>query len=149
MRAAVALLVLVLLAALHTTQGAAVLATPALNNTTRLASYLQGNFTAANITKPNALESRVEAGVVPAVDSSTELSCTVHLVGQGITTAVDVTSVDPSTQATGLDSASVSCTGPTGATFQGGSALADFTSNFTGTRTCWQRSFGAHYLQVR
>lgn len=134
MRAVTALAVLALVAALQLSAEAATptLATPALSNTTSLATYLTHNFTAANITKPNELESRVLAGIVPSVDSS-ELTCTFHLLGEGIAQAVDVTSLDPSSQATGLTSASISCTGGSGsATFQGGSALAAFTSNFSG-----------------
>lgn len=135
MRVVTAVSVLAVLATLHIAHAQpAALATPALNNTTRLESYLNGNFTAANITKPNALESRTEAGIVPTIGSS-DLTCTFHLLGQGITEAVDVLSLDPSTQATGLESASISCTGPGGATFQGGSALAAFTSNFSGSHS--------------
>ena len=136
MRAAILLSVMAVLATFHTVHGqAAALATPALNNTTRLQSYLVGNFTAANITRPNALESRIEAGVSPTIDSSV-LTCTFHLLGQGLTEAVDVLSLDPSSQATGLESASITCTGPQGATFQGGSALDAFSSNFSGSHTC-------------
>ena len=133
MRAAFATLALVVALAGSAHAATPALATPALSNTSTLATYLRRNFTAAGITKPNELETRVQAGIVPSAGSS-DLTCTFHLVGEGIAAAVDVLSLDPSSQATGLSSASISCTGGSGdASFQGGSALAQFTSNFSGT----------------
>lgn len=91
------------------------------------------NFTAANITGPDTLVSRIEAGNVPAVNTSGQLTCQFNLVGAGVSTPVDVLSLDPSTQATGVTSAVIACTGSaTNATIQGGPALASFTSNFSG-----------------
>lgn len=133
MRAAFATLALMVALAGSAHAATPALATPALSNTSTLATYLRRNFTAAGITKPNELETRVQAGIVPSAGSS-DLTCTFHLVGEGISSAVDVLSLDPSSQATGLSSASISCTGGSGdASFQGGSALAQFTSNFSGT----------------
>lgn len=146
MRVAAALAVLALVAALCPAHAAPTLATPALSNTTTLASYLRRNFTAAGITRPNELERRVQAGIVPTADSS-DLTCTFHLIGQGLQAAVDVTSLDPSSQATGLTSASISCTGGSGnPSFQGGAALASFQSNFSG---CTQAALCYFWLCVR
>ena len=91
-------------------------------------------FLAANITSPDALVTRVETGTLPADNTTGQLTCQFTLVGAGLSTPVDVTSLDPSTQATALESAVITCTGPTSkATIQGGPALADFTSNFSGS----------------
>ncbi len=91
-------------------------------------------FLAANITSPDALVSRIENGTLPAVNATGQLTCQFTLVGAGLSTPVDVTSLDPSTQATALESAVISCTGSTSnATIQGGPALADFTNNFSGS----------------
>ena len=104
-----------------------VTATPAQRNAT---------FVAANITSPDALVSRVIAGPVPNVNNSNQLTCEIHLLGQGLNSPVDVTSLDPSTQATGLANASIACTGSTAnATIQGGQALSAFTSNISGRPT--------------
>lgn len=143
MRVALSLAVLALVATVSPARAATSLATPALSNTSTLATYLTRNFTAAGITRPNELESRVIAGNVPSADSS-DLTCTFHLLGEGLQAAVDVTSLDPSSQATGLTSASISCTGGSGTpSFQGGSALAQFQSNFSGASAavtcCLQR----------
>lgn len=91
-------------------------------------------FLAANITSPDALVQRIETGYLPADNVTGQLTCQFTLVGAGLSTPVDVTSLDPSTQATGLTSAVITCTGSTAnATIQGGPALASFTSNFTGS----------------
>jgi len=88
-------------------------------------------FLAANITAADALVTRVESG---ADNTTGQLTCQFILVGAGLSTPVDVTSLDPSTQATALESAVITCTGSTSnATIQGGPALADFTSNFSGS----------------
>ena len=91
-------------------------------------------FLAANVTSPDALVSRVENGTLPAVNATGQLTCHFTLVGAGLSTPVDVTSLDPATQATALESAVISCTGSaSNATIQGGPALADFTGNFSGS----------------
>ena len=92
---------------------------------------LTNTFQSANISKPDALVRRVEAGVsVPA--NPTGLVCVIHLAGQGLMGPVDATSLDPSTQATGLKNASIQCTGDDSAIIEGGSALAQFVGNFSG-----------------
>ena len=102
-------------------------------NTTATPAQRNATFVAANITRPDTLVRRVISGNSPAVNNSNQLTCEIHLVGQGLSTPVDVTSLDPASQATGLANASIQCTGSTAnATIQGGMALQAFTSNFSG-----------------
>ena len=88
-------------------------------------------FLTANITRPDTLVRRVEAGVSAPINP-TGLVCTIRLAGQGLSGPVDTTSLTPATQATGLKNASISCTGDNSAIIEGGSALAAFVGNFSG-----------------
>ena len=108
-------------------------------------------FLAANITSPDDLVTRIESGTLPAVNATGQLTCQFTLVGAGLSTPVDVTSLDPSTQATALESAVISCTGSTSnATIQGGPALAAFTSNFSGSHVSTLTGCACdHFLQTQ
>lgn len=71
--------------------------------------------------------------VDPSVVENDLLTCKFYLVGNVLNSPVDCTSPDLSSRATGIANASINCTGPTvNATFQGGQALAGFTSGFSG-----------------
>lgn len=106
-------------------------------------------FLTANITRPDALVRRVEAGV-PAPVNPTGLVCTIRLAGQGLSGPVDTTSLTPATQATGLKNASIICTGDDSAIIEGGSALDAFVGNFSGRLwTCLLAQAQAHSFRLR
>ena len=130
-----ALLVLLALSCIaHISAQVAAPVTPAapavLTNVTSSANVTDA-FQSANITRPDALVRRIQAGVSAPV-TPTGLVCVFRLAGQGLSGPVDAASLDPATQATGLTTAAISCTGNDAAIIEGGSALAEFVANFSG-----------------
>ena len=105
------------------------------------------DFVAAGITRPGALVRQVQSGTSPPVSGPGQVTCQFDLLGDGLKRPLDVASLDPASQATGLQNASITCTGAEteAVIIQGGQALQAFTANFSG----WRR-FRAidHFLQI-
>ena len=119
------------------------------NVTSSAAKNVTAEFQTANITQPDALVRRIEAGVSAPVNP-TGLVCTIRLAGQGLSGPVDASSLDPATQATGLTNASIVCTGDDSAIIEGGSALAEFVDNFSGRLwTCLHPQPHLHSFRLR
>lgn len=112
---------------LPATAAAALAPAPSVADTTNVTEA----FESANITRPDAFVSRIEAGVSAPVNP-TGLVCVITLAGQGLTGPVNAASLDPASQATGLLDAAITCTGDDSAIIEGGSALSQFIANFTG-----------------